>query len=128
MEQADAEVRGVLFEARNSKNVLHFCGADGRLYNLLRLGSILERCLKGLDEYLRAKRDAYPRFFFVAPPRLLQLLALAEEPSKLVPLLAGVFDGLGNLDFSYSDTAKRRISELEVGALETVRLPRYRFF
>lgn len=58
----------------------------------------LQLCQKALEDYLEIKRLAFPRFFFVSGPELLEFLSNGNEPEKVMRLLRKVFDSLNKLD------------------------------
>lgn len=63
-----------------SKNplVLDACHADNRLQDLEMISTGLEKCQKSLNDYLDAKRNAFPRFFFISDDELLSILGSHE--------------------------------------------------
>lgn len=63
-----------------SKNplVLDACHADNRLADLEMISTGLEKCQKSLNDYLDAKRNAFPRFFFISDDELLSILGSHE--------------------------------------------------
>ena len=63
-----------------SKNplVLDACHASNRLQDLEMISTGLEKCQKSLNDYLDAKRNAFPRFFFISDDELLSILGSHE--------------------------------------------------
>ncbi|VDM26097.1 unnamed protein product, partial [Hydatigera taeniaeformis] len=66
-----------------------------------RLESLKERltlCEKALADYLDTKRLAFPRFYFISPTDLLDILANGNEPVKVMPHLSKLFDSIASVD------------------------------
>ena len=57
--------------------VVEACTTDARLETLQSLSEKLDLCQKSLSEYLDAKRNAFPRFFFISDDELLSVLVCA---------------------------------------------------
>lgn len=64
----------MMFETAKEPNVKECCETEGRLSELQRLNHGLEQCQKSLKDYLDAKRNVFPRFFFIADDELLSIL------------------------------------------------------
>ncbi len=60
----------------------------------------LEKLRKSLDDYLEAKRQAFPRFYFLSSDELLEVLAHTKEPTSIQPHLCKLFDAITHLEFS----------------------------
>ena len=59
----------------------------------------LERCQKALDGYLEAKRNKFPRFYFVSNPALLLILSQGSDKVAVQSCFAKVFDSIGRVEF-----------------------------
>lgn len=59
----------------------------------------LEMCEKALQDYLETKRIAFPRFYFVAPADLLDILSKGSNPQLILRHLPKNFDNVHNLEF-----------------------------
>jgi dynein heavy chain, axonemal len=56
-------------------------------------------CLALLQDYLETKRIAFPRFYFVAPADLLDILSKGSNPQLILRHLPKCFDNVHNLKF-----------------------------
>lgn len=65
--------------------------------------NLLELCEKALQDYLETKRIAFPRFYFVAPADLLDILSKGTNPQLILKHLAKCFDNVHNLEFTKAD-------------------------
>jgi dynein heavy chain len=55
------------------------------------------------QDYLETKRIAFPRFYFVAPADLLDILSKGSNPQLILRHLPKCFDNVHNLTFKKSD-------------------------
>jgi len=60
----------------------------------------LESCQKRLDEFLGAKRQDFPRFFFLSDDEVLHILANASNINVIQGYLKALFDGLIKLQMN----------------------------
>ncbi|KAL5106320.1 hypothetical protein TcWFU_007241 [Taenia crassiceps] len=109
----DIEKRGT-----NIIEVTHLPGVSGRLESLKERLSL---CEKALADYLDTKRLAFPRFYFISPTDLLDILANGNEPIKVMPHLSKLFDSIASVDLK--STAKTATS-MKAKDGEVVRLAR----
>ncbi|KAF5224191.1 hypothetical protein ECC02_002777 [Trypanosoma cruzi] len=68
-----------------------------------RLKSILEqieRCQKSLMEFLEAKRESFPRFYFISDEDMLEILGHSKNPSVIQTHLKKLFMGIHSVVFS----------------------------
>lgn len=79
------------------------CNLEGRQEQLENMLNLLELCEKALQDYLETKRIAFPRFYFVAPADLLDILSKGTNPQLILKHLAKCFDNVHNLEFTKGD-------------------------
>mmetsp|Transcript_25005 Transcript_25005/g.85566 ORF Transcript_25005/g.85566 Transcript_25005/m.85566 type:complete len:4525 (+) Transcript_25005:136-13710(+) len=102
-EGINADFQDLMKAAPEELNCVQACIIDGRLERLENMGALLEQCEKALQDYLETKRLAFPRFYFVAPADLLDILSKGTNPQLVLKHLAKCFDALDNLEFSKDD-------------------------
>ncbi|CCW60917.1 unnamed protein product [Phytomonas sp. EM1] len=95
--------------------ILRDVEADPRIMNVAtqtdlndRLKIILEqieRCQKSLMEYLEAKRDKIPRFYFISDEDLLEILGDSHNPFVIQAHLKKLFMGINLVEFNMDKTA-----------------------
>ncbi len=101
-------------------------GAPDKLLSLMRANKhVLEDVQKSLEAYLRVKREAFPRFYFLSNDELLEILAQAtRNPQAVEKHLRKCFDAIGKLRFesqaSFDENAKPDITAMYSTDGETV--------
>ena len=93
-----------MLETAQKKNVLETCIVEGRLAMLEQLQIDLDSCQKSLNDYLDAKRNAFPRFFFISDDELLSILG-SHECTCVQEHMIKMFDNISSLRFG-SGTSK----------------------
>ena len=80
-------------------------GAPDKLLQLMKMNKyILEDVQKSLEAYLRVKREAFPRFYFLSNDELLEILAQATRNPKAVEKhLRKCFDAISTLVSKYKN-------------------------
>ena len=86
-------------EAPDTPNVVEACNIAERQEILENMLQLLETCEKALSDYLEKKRIAFPRFYFVAPADLLDILAKGSNPQEIMRHMPKNFDNIANLEF-----------------------------
>lgn len=95
----NADFQELMRSAPDITNVVEACNLDGRQERLENMLSQLEMCEKALQDYLETKRIAFPRFYFVAPADLLDILSKGSNPQLILRHLPKCFDNVHNLTF-----------------------------
>eukprot|EP00955_Chlamydomonas_euryale_P098700 365162-Chlamydomonas_euryale.AAC.24 len=99
----NADFQDLMRGAPDITNVVEACNLDGRQERLENLLSLLELCEKALQDYLETKRISFPRFYFVAPADLLDILSKGSNPQLILRHLPKCFDNVHNLTFQKDD-------------------------
>lgn len=79
----DDNVKKVLRESWNTKNVKASCNVEGLLKHLERIQEQLELCKKSLADFLDGRRRQFPRYYFTSEADLLDILSNGSIPSKV---------------------------------------------
>ncbi|MEW5311809.1 MAG: hypothetical protein WDW38_003494 [Sanguina aurantia] len=95
----NADFQDLMRGAPDTTNVVEACNLDSRQERLENMLSQLEMCEKALQDYLETKRIAFPRFYFVAPADLLDILSKGSNPQLILRHLPKCFDNLHNMTF-----------------------------
>jgi len=101
----DTDWRELMAEMQYVANALEACTRDGILEKLEKMQEMLELCQKALDEYLGTKRSAFPRFYFVAPQDLLDILSKGSNAMDIQMHYSKCFDSIAKLDFDPVEAA-----------------------
>jgi dynein heavy chain len=110
-EGVDAEFKEQMRDIQAKPGVLECCRSEGRETALVNMHRELEKCEKALNEYLEIKKSFFPRFYFVSNAALLDILSNGNIPSKIMPHLGSVFDGIGDLELCYSTAQEKSMKD-----------------
>eukprot|EP00232_Nephroselmis_pyriformis_P019075 CAMPEP_0182900652 /NCGR_PEP_ID=MMETSP0034_2-20130328/28990_1 /TAXON_ID=156128 /ORGANISM="Nephroselmis pyriformis, Strain CCMP717" /LENGTH=4527 /DNA_ID=CAMNT_0025034901 /DNA_START=131 /DNA_END=13711 /DNA_ORIENTATION=+ len=109
----NADFQDLMKAAPDIANCVEACNLEGRQERLDKELADLELCEKALQDYLETKRVAFPRFYFVAPADLLDILSKGSNPQHIVKHLAKCFDNVHALEFI--KTEDDQFTKLAVG-------------
>jgi len=101
----DEDWRALMCECICIPNAVEVCNRGSQLEKLEKMEEMLDLCQKALDEYLGTKRTAFPRFYFVAPADLLDILSKGSNPLEIQPHYSKCFDNVGKLEFDPAEVA-----------------------
>ena len=93
------------------KNALRATTSDGMLDSFMDMDLTLEKIQKSLENYLEAKRQQFPRFYFISSDDLLEILGQAKDPLNVQPHLKKCFEGIKKLEIHHPGTEGRRHHE-----------------
>jgi len=96
----DAAFRAVAADAPSTPLAVDAAAVPGRGARLEDALSELETAEKALQGYLEAKRVAFPRFYFVSPADLLDVLSRGADPHAVVKYLPKIFDNVHALQWA----------------------------
>ena len=99
----NADFQDLMRNAPDTTNVVEACNLEERQERLDKMLEELELCEKALQDYLDTKRVAFPRFYFVAPADLLDILSKGTNPQLIIRHLPKCFDTVSNLEFKPDD-------------------------
>eukprot|EP00698_Gefionella_okellyi_P007644 TRINITY_DN186_c0_g1_i3.p1 TRINITY_DN186_c0_g1~~TRINITY_DN186_c0_g1_i3.p1 ORF type:complete len:1316 (+),score=388.60 TRINITY_DN186_c0_g1_i3:1699-5646(+) len=96
----------LMLDAMSTPNVVHCCTTPLRLEQIEGLQSSLGECEKALADYLETKRRAFPRFYFVSSPDLLDILSKGNSPTEVMKNMPKLTDDVGLLEFAQDGEGK----------------------
>jgi len=94
----DAEVRKILKDGVEKKNANIFCNQDYVLPALEDVQKQLTICEKALNDFMSSKRRSFPRFYFVSPTDLLDILSNGSSPAKIMVHMPKIFQAIDTLE------------------------------
>jgi len=108
-EGADKRWRAMMNVAKNVTKVTEACTedtikkkldtSDGMNEMLTSMMEDLEKCQKSLADYLETKRRAFPRFYFVAPKDLVDILSKGSFPKQVMRHMSKLVEAINTLTF-----------------------------
>ena len=90
------------------RNAVRACTHAGVLDAFTDMDARLEKIQKSLESYLEAKRQQFPRFYFLSSDDLLEILGQAKDPSNVQAHLKKCFEGVKKLDMQAPGQDGRR--------------------
>ena len=90
------------------RNIVRACTAPGMLDAFNGMDARLEKIQKSLENYLEAKRQQFPRFYFLSSDDLLEILGQAKDPQNVQSHLKKCFESVKRLDMHPPGAEGRR--------------------
>jgi len=87
----DQETKAILKEGDKAQKALVFCTREDIYPRLEKIQDELTICQKALNEFMDSKRTAFPRFYFVSPDDLLDILSNGNNPKKIMCHMTKIF-------------------------------------
>ncbi|CAF1217238.1 unnamed protein product [Didymodactylos carnosus] len=97
-DEIDRDFKHVAEENTRDLNVIRCTNRPKAYEELESIKARLALCEKALAEYLETKRLAFPRFYFVSPAELLDILSNGNVPEKVMRHLSKLFDSIASLE------------------------------
>lgn len=63
--------------------------------------------------YLEAKREGFPRFYFVSNEQIIEIVSMLQDCGQLEMYLCKLFEGIDRLLFVYKDDYKKNLDDSE---------------
>ncbi|KAM8871594.1 dynein axonemal heavy chain 2 isoform 7-T7 [Synchiropus picturatus] len=96
-EDVSSSWRAVMEQLRQENNALRGTHQPGLPAKLSEMSVRLEEIQKALDQYLEAKRQIFPRFYFLSSMDLLEVLGQSQNPEAMQPHLKKCFSNIRSL-------------------------------
>lgn len=90
------------------KSIVKACTHPGMLDAFNDMDAKLEKIQKSLENYLEAKRQQFPRFYFLSSDDLLEILGQAKDPQNVQSHLKKCFEGVKRLEMHPPGSESRR--------------------
>jgi dynein heavy chain len=97
-DKVDSGWKIVTAKVKATKYARVACTEEGLLKQLNSMNDDLEQIQKALDQYLEAKRQLFPRFYFVSNDDLLEILGQSRNPKAVMPHMLKCFDNIKTLE------------------------------
>jgi dynein heavy chain, axonemal len=94
----DKEVKRILADAVAKQYALTYCDQEWVLGAFDQVEKDLRVCEKALNDFMESKRTAFPRFYFVSPADLLDILSNGNAPTKIQVHMPKIFQAIENLE------------------------------
>jgi dynein heavy chain len=94
----DKEVKRILADAVVKELALVYCDQDWVLTAFDQVEKDLRVCEKALNDFMESKRAAFPRFHFVSPADLLDILSNGSSPPKIMVHMPKIFQAIESLE------------------------------
>lgn len=93
------------------RNIVKACTHAGMIDVFNDMEAKLEKIQKSLENYLEAKRQQFPRFYFLSSDDLLEILGSAKDPQNVQSHLKKCFEGIKKLEMFAPGSEGRRTWE-----------------
>ncbi|CEO98004.1 hypothetical protein PBRA_006118 [Plasmodiophora brassicae] len=113
----------LMAKAKELGNVVACCQNEYIKNILPSMFTDLESCQKALDGYLEAKRNKFPRFYFVSNPALLVILSQGSDKDAVQSCFAKVFDSIDRVEFSGNNIVAIKSLASGYGVQDVERIP-----
>ncbi|KAI0982004.1 hypothetical protein GJ496_010034, partial [Pomphorhynchus laevis] len=94
----DSDFKNICKSNMEDLNIVGCMNRPGLLDLFESIERRLSQSQKALEGYLETKRIMFPRFYFVSPSELLDILSNGTDPSKVMHLLIKLFDSIDKLE------------------------------
>jgi dynein heavy chain len=105
-DQVDSDFREQMNSAKETNNPIEAAIAEGREDVFNRCQQALDLCQKSLSDYLEIKKKKFPRFYFVAPADLIDILSKGRYPPAVQEHFSKFTDNTGKIDWVKDEAGK----------------------
>jgi len=89
--EIDKEVKALLKDGESVQYAIKFSTREDVFPRLEEIQKQLSVCEKALNDFMENKRAAFPRFHFVSPADLLDILSNGNNPSRIMKHMPKIF-------------------------------------
>ncbi|XP_051881424.1 dynein axonemal heavy chain 6-like [Pristis pectinata] len=114
----------LVMRVQKNSNILKVTSTAGIFELLQATNANLEKILKCLEDYLEAKRIAFPRFYFLSNNDLLDILSQSRNLDAIQPHLAKCFENIRSLEISSQSTRPPVVLMIKSAENENLPMPR----
>jgi dynein heavy chain len=114
-EEVDAKWRQMINYVK-SNNLIFESPDQEKIPGLLKTcNGLLDKIQKSLNKYLSAKREEFPRFYFLSDEELLEILSKAKDPTLVTKYMKKCFEAIEYIEFNKSlEVINMKSSEKEL--------------
>jgi len=116
----DEDVKRLLKDAYEKQFALTFSTQEGHLKLIEVANEKLIKCEKALQRFMEDKRTCFPRFYFVSPADLLDILSNGNIPVKVMPHMPKIFQAIETLKLNEGAARPTAVGMESCVGLETV--------
>ena len=109
-QKVDRFWKDVMAKIHRNSFILDTWASEGLIRRFQSNIKMLEKIQKLLEDYLEAKRSAFPRFYFLSNDELLQILSQTRNPQDVKQHLRKCFDSMVSIWFTKEKNSKSIIS------------------
>ncbi|XP_011494831.1 PREDICTED: dynein beta chain, ciliary-like [Ceratosolen solmsi marchali] len=109
-EKIDRDFKDLLRDMSLNLNIVKATNKPYLLEKLEELEKQLNLCEKALADYLETKRLIYPRFYFISPADLLDILSNGNHPELVCKHLSKLYDSIANLTWKVENGKYTKIA------------------
>jgi dynein heavy chain len=95
--EIDKDVKEILSEGYKAQIAIDFCVKDWVIPQLQKIQGELSICETALNAFMFSKQCAFPRFFFVSPTGLLDILSNGNTPVKIMKHMPNIIVAIKTL-------------------------------
>jgi dynein heavy chain len=94
----DTDVKFLLKQAKHLQFAITFSIEEGYLQKIESANDKLAKCEKALQRFMEDKKTCFPRFYFVSPADLLDILSNGNMPDKVMQHMPKIFQAIETLN------------------------------
>ena len=101
-EEVDSKWRQIMNYVKSNNLIFESQDQDKIPIALKKSNELLDKIQKSLNKYLSAKREEFPRFYFLSDEELLEILSKAKDPTLVTKYMKKCFEAIEYIEFNKS--------------------------